>query len=102
MGACSLKAAAQTPEKLSESTVATSAKLGRPSDAASVAKSTIAVWLDSNGRARRVQILKSCGTRNCDAAAMAVAQAWSFAPSKGEEVSNTPRTLVIGVEVVEQ
>jgi len=58
--------------------------------------------VDSSGKASRVELRKSCGARNCDAAAMAVVQTWSFAPETSQDALRTPRMVVVGVELAEQ
>jgi TonB family protein len=70
--------------------------------APNMGKTTVAIWVDEGGKAKRVQIQRSCGQRNCDAAAMAVAMAWTFPPFKGDMAAQAPRLLTIGVDVAEE
>ena len=59
-------------------------------------QTTLAVWVDADGRATRVEIRKSCGRRDCDTAAMSLAQNKHFAPAKDAAERKEPRILIIG------
>lgn len=59
-------------------------------------QTTLAVWVDANGRANRVEIRKSCGRRDCDTAAMSLAQNMPFAPAKDAAERKEPRILIVG------
>ena len=102
VGVLSFGCSAQPPGSVGEPIAAPMANPDGAQRSAKFTKSTLAVWVDSNGRASRVELRKSCGARNCDAAAMAVVQTWAFASTTGEAVPRTPRLVVVGVELTEQ
>lgn len=64
-------------------------------------QTTLAVWVDANGRANRVEIRKSCGRRDCDTAAMSMAQNKLFAPAKDAAERKEPRILIVGSDGTE-
>ncbi len=59
-------------------------------------QTTLAVWVDADGRANRVEVRNSCGRRECDTGAMNVAQKKLFAPAKDAAERKEPRILIIG------
>jgi TonB family protein len=65
------------------------------------ATTTLALWVNSEGTVRRVEIRKSCGRRECDAAAMSRAFEFKFPPSVDAATQSAPRLFVIGSDVKE-
>ena len=59
-------------------------------------QTTLAVWVDADGRANRVEVRNSCGRRECDTGAMNVAQKKLFAPAKDAAERKEPRILIVG------
>lgn len=65
------------------------------------AATTLALWVNAEGTVRRVEIRKSCGRSECDAAAMSRAFALQFSPSADAATQLAPRLFVIGSDVKE-
>ena len=67
----------------------------------SIGQTTLAVWVNASGRTNRVEIRKSCGRRDCDTAAMSMAQNKVFAPVKDVAERKEPRILIVGSDGTE-
>lgn len=67
----------------------------------STGQTTLAVWVDVDGRANRVEIRKSCGHLDCDTVAMRMAQNKLFAPVKDAAERKEPRILIVGSDGTE-
>lgn len=65
------------------------------------ATTTLAIWVNPDGKVRRVEIRKSCGRHECDAAAMSRAFTLEFPPALVEKAQSAPRLFVIGSGIKE-
>lgn len=75
--------------------------MAQPSAVEGATTTTLAVWVNAEGAVRRVEIRKSCGRRECDAAAVSRALALQFPPSVDAATQSAPRLFVIGSDVKE-
>ena len=65
------------------------------------ATTTLAVWVNAEGKVKHVEIRKSCGRQECDAAAMSRALTLEFPPAVDAAAQPAPRLFVIGSDVKE-
>jgi TonB family protein len=64
-------------------------------------QTTMAVWVDADGHAIRIELRKSCGRRDCDDAAVTTAKSKRFAPAEDGADRKEPRILAVGCDGTE-